>query len=852
MEEKELPIEKDEEETPKRRRSSRSTTIQQKKSPKAKRSPSPPELSETVSKSTFADSEEITEERVPPLLSLEGFQHRVSVKQMTTTTEKAVSPKFLHKESLKSHRSPQKGGRYVRERNESNSNPPAPQPSAATCTIQQTPNWCQEAEKVKPKIQDSHMTQETVRGSMTRGATTKDVKVKSSLVLIKPPVRSKSGGKAYVREQSLHIVEKSSSRGVQAMSILEKQEPESKENKERTITLSSCPEVGRSNVKTMSILEKVDKDKLDANSAVCSDAFESDKTVVSSVSVSSLPKTRKLRVRSSSSNRKQPETNILKTVNHPDIQEKHETEVLNVSLDVAQTPLPAWTKLDKPELQSCGLNQTKEVATDLPSVQDKESLLTVTEELTEKSNLGVSHVSGPDVIGGITISTDHSLGKEVSHSGSVEVQQPFLGNLSSEKEEPMHMNEISEIKQTEVKPAAEEDLNMFENTVQLKESVKLEQPNEVASEMVLGEIPLKPFAEISVLESEATTGTHESSASVTETFEDSEITERASAITSDGNAESLAVHETMTCDPDLQKMSDILTPKDAPQITSHQDIVTKPVVFEQSTFPSSKTEYSITSELDTQVDDVAGVQITHEAMVKNQAPFETPEKAISDDEIITQPTQDFLTAIPDMTEALRTEDIVTKDSDLVDHEIIEPKGDKEFPAVQESEIMPPEISTGSQNSNVKMSDVHLPKDVKMTEANVPSSDVEMTEGNVLSTHVEVTEGNVLSTHVEVTEGNVLSTHMEVMEGNVLSTDVDKTEENVLSKDVEKIEGNVLSTSVEKTEENVLSKDVEKTEGNVLSTDVEKTEGNDLSTDVEKTEGNVLSIDVEETEGNVLS
>ncbi|PIO25522.1 hypothetical protein AB205_0133570, partial [Aquarana catesbeiana] len=597
MEEKELPIEKEEEETPKRRRSSRSATVQQKKSPKVKRSPSPPELSETVSKSTCADSEETAEERVPPLLSLEGFQHRVSEKQMTTATEKAVSPQFLHKECSKSHRSPQKWGRHVRARNESNSNT-SQQPPAATCIIQQTPNSCQEAEKARTKIQDSHMTEEAVRSS-TRGSTTKDVKVKSSLVLLKPPVRSKSAGKAYVSEQSLHIVEKSSSRGVQTMSILEKQEPESHENKESTITLSSCPEVGRSNVKTMSISEKVNKDKLNANSTVCGgDAFESDKAeVVSSVCVSSLPKTRKLRVRSSSSNRNQPETNILQTVNRPDIQEKHKTQVLNVE----QTPVPAWTMLDKPKLRSCALKQTKAEATDLLKGQDK----SVTEdELTKKSELGVSHVSGSDILGGTTSSTDHSLGEEVSHSGSVEVQLPFLGNQSSEKEEPMHINEISEIKQTEVKPSAEDDLNMFENTVQLEES---KQPNKVTSETVQGEIPLKKFAEISVLEYEATTGTCESSVIVTERCEDSKISEGASAIISDANEESLAVHEAMMCDPDLQETSDIsLTHVESPQITSQKDTITEPIFFKQSTFLPSTSKYSNkSSELDAQAEDVA-------------------------------------------------------------------------------------------------------------------------------------------------------------------------------------------------------------------------------------------------------
>ncbi|XP_018411601.1 PREDICTED: apoptotic chromatin condensation inducer in the nucleus-like [Nanorana parkeri] len=484
MEEKELPVEKDEEEPPKRRRSSRSATIHQTKSPKVKRSPSPPELSETVSKSTSADSEEMAEERVPPLLSLERFQHQMSEKQMTTATEKAVSPQFLHKESSKSHRSPQKWGRHVRERNESSSDPSLQQPPAATCVIQQAPNLREEGEKAKPKILDSHMAEES--GSITRGAATKDVKVKSSLVLMKPQVRSKSEGKAYVSEQSLHIVEKSSSRGVQAMSILEKQKPESYENKESTITLSSCPEVGRSNVKTMSILEKVNKDKLDANPAVRGgDSFEPEKAeVVSPVYGTGLSKTRKLRIRSSSANRNQLDPNSLQTVTCPDVKEIHETEELSVSLNVEQTAVLAVTMLNKPDLKPCGPMQTREEATDLLSKQVKESLSTAKteKEPTEKSDLDVSCLSVPDIMGGITSSTDHSLGEKVSYSGSLELQQ----------KESMHVNEISEIKQAEDQLSAQ-DFNMSENTVLLGESKKFGKPDKVTSKMVLEEIQLKPF-----------------------------------------------------------------------------------------------------------------------------------------------------------------------------------------------------------------------------------------------------------------------------------------------------------------------------------------------------------------------
>lgn len=660
IEEKELPVEKDEEETPKRRRSARSSTTHQKKSSKVKRSPSPPELSETISKSTSADSEEMAEERVPPLLSLEGFQHRVSEKQMTTAAEKAVTPQFIHKASSKSHRSPQKGGRHVRGRREGSSDPSAQEPPATTRVIKQTPNRGHETGKDKYKILDTHVTEETLSSPKTRGSTTKDVKVKSSLVLIKPPIRSKSDGKAYVREQSLHIVEKSSSRGVQAMSILEKQEPKSYENKESTITLSSCPDVGRSNVKTMSILGNVGKDKLDANLAMCGgDAFESDKAeVVSSVYGSSLSKRRKLRIRSSSANRTQQETNILPTVKHPDIQEAHKTKVLSVSLNVKQTTVPTVTTSKKPKLQACGQKQKKE--TNLLSIQDKGHVLPVRVEEFEKSDLKTTFGSDLDIRhGGITTSTNRFLVKEISCSGSLEIPQSSLNNQSSKKE-PILLNEISELKQ-EVQPSAE-DFNTSKITMQLEESMKLEKPDKTALQTLPEDIPLKPFAEISVLESEATTGKCESSVILTEILEDQE-TERASALIAESYGESQNVYETMKPHPDLQEMSNVMIYEDVPQITLQHvtNTITEPTFSDQS-FPSSSAGYSnVSSEFDTQVDYVKGVQIMHEAEIKIQAPLEASEEANSNgDEIKAKLAQEFCTATPvnreDVTKAeLHTE-----------------------------------------------------------------------------------------------------------------------------------------------------------------------------------------------------
>ncbi|XP_053558270.1 apoptotic chromatin condensation inducer in the nucleus isoform X2 [Bombina bombina] len=223
-EEKEIKTTKDEDDLPKRRRlSTRAVTpLQHKRSPGVKQSPAPPELLEISSRST---SLETTDERVPPLLPIEEMKQQFPTeKQDKALSEKSGPP--MPTEDAKVLRSPHKWRRQAREKAERGSELISHLHQEIS-VIQPTSNWRQESDKPKTKKHTSPLGEEKVSSPIGTkiGSTPKDVKGSPALVLIRPAVFGNLEGKRAAGSQSLHIVEKSAGRGVQAMSILEKQEP---------------------------------------------------------------------------------------------------------------------------------------------------------------------------------------------------------------------------------------------------------------------------------------------------------------------------------------------------------------------------------------------------------------------------------------------------------------------------------------------------------------------------------------------------------------------------------------------------------------------------------------------------
>uniref|UniRef100_A0A8C5MH09 Apoptotic chromatin condensation inducer 1 n=1 Tax=Leptobrachium leishanense TaxID=445787 RepID=A0A8C5MH09_9ANUR len=242
-EDKEIKLVREEEETPKRRRSTRANTPQQhKKSPVVKRSPSPPELTET--KTAAVAAERASEERVPPLLSFEGIKQQISTEKPVSSVSVKASPrKTPHSESSRAQRSSQKWGRQLRDKEDEGLEQPVNQLSDSSLVIRQTASWHKGVEKQKSNLQDLSKSSENdgIAVNIIGGASSKDVKARS-LVLMRPPVRAKPEGKTVSGEQSLHIIEKSSGRGVQTMSILEKKDPESNLQKDKVSKISVCTE----------------------------------------------------------------------------------------------------------------------------------------------------------------------------------------------------------------------------------------------------------------------------------------------------------------------------------------------------------------------------------------------------------------------------------------------------------------------------------------------------------------------------------------------------------------------------------------------------------------------------------
>ncbi|KAM4710369.1 apoptotic chromatin condensation inducer in the nucleus [Discoglossus pictus] len=320
-EEKEVKPVKDEEEIPRRRRSStRATTPQQpKRSPVVKRSPSPPELRESSSRITLLETKETTEERVPPLLPIEGARQQLfAEKQLSPLSEKAGPPHLLIPEGTRAQRSPQKWGRQSREKAEIDSEP-ASRRNQESCVIRPTPNWRQESEKTKAKRQESPLSEEkeSTPVSIKIGPISKDVKASPALVLMKPPVCGKSEGKKTVGSQSLHIVEKPARRGVQAMSILEKQDPSHHAVKEENISMRvpGCPEIDVSEIKPVSVLHKPESEKSDLTPTIHDkDVPKSEKLQESSIAVPAVSKkARKLKSRAFGSFHGQANSDVVKS-----------------------------------------------------------------------------------------------------------------------------------------------------------------------------------------------------------------------------------------------------------------------------------------------------------------------------------------------------------------------------------------------------------------------------------------------------------------------------------------------------------------------------------------------------------
>ncbi|MEE6524640.1 hypothetical protein FKM82_024209, partial [Ascaphus truei] len=317
-EEREIKPARDEGEIPKRRRSStRAATPQQhKSSPGVRRSPSPPELTQSGFKAAALEAEEASEERVPPLLSLEGVRHRLSAdKKVSPVSEKAGTPHLPHSEGSRSHRSPKKWGRQAREKAEGGSETAPRRHQESSFVIRQTPDWHQEAEKAKTRPQELPVPREKERRPIT---TSKDVKGRPALVLMRPPARVKSEGRMAEGEQSLCIVEKSVGRGVQSMSILEKKDTTPHVGVREgslSVHIPGHPEVERSEVKSLSVLNKSESEKSEGRPSlgVCGSP-ESEKTqVCSPVGAPGLTKMRKMKIRTSAGARGQPASDKVKS-----------------------------------------------------------------------------------------------------------------------------------------------------------------------------------------------------------------------------------------------------------------------------------------------------------------------------------------------------------------------------------------------------------------------------------------------------------------------------------------------------------------------------------------------------------
>ncbi|XP_053324442.1 apoptotic chromatin condensation inducer in the nucleus [Spea bombifrons] len=437
-EDKEIKVARGEEEVPKRRRSTRATTPQQhKKSPVVRRSPSPPELTETEAKS-IALGVEVTEDRVPPMLSLEGVKHQISAEtQISPVSEKAGSVKLLQTEGSHCHRSPQKMGRQAREKTEGASEQVARRHPESSI-IRQTPSWHKEPENTKAMLQGSTNETDGITMNIIEGATSKDIKARSPLVLMRPPVRTQPEVITSAGEQSLHIVEKSSGRGVLAMSISEKQDPESQTTNEKdTLPLQAVsPAVEHSKQLHLSLLQKPDMDKVDVSSPVAiQDLSETEvPQVISPVSSTGLTRMRKLKIRTSIGTNDQPESSTAtQSASLHSQQEKPTLDNTNKSPEIlVQSSIHRLSKLHKPKItpyeetqapphreaevtspmMAPDLSSFKHISTDCTAPDSKKR--------TEKTDFGVSNLAVKETPEGrtessIQISPDYKI-KEDTHT----------------------------------------------------------------------------------------------------------------------------------------------------------------------------------------------------------------------------------------------------------------------------------------------------------------------------------------------------------------------------------------------------------------------------------------------------
>uniref|UniRef100_F7DWP6 Apoptotic chromatin condensation inducer 1 n=1 Tax=Xenopus tropicalis TaxID=8364 RepID=F7DWP6_XENTR len=341
------------EETPKRRRSStRTVTPQQpQKSPGPNRSPSPSGLTERRCRTLSAEAEQVPEERVPPLLPLEGIRQQMSEKHTSPESEKSVSPKF---QIDRSYKSPQKWGRQTREKIERGLEPDAQKYQESSFVIRQTSSWSQESEKIKIKHQELKLNEEK-EGELkplfiTKSPTSKDIKPSPALVLIKPPSQGRSDRKTTLGDHSIQIVEKSSGRGVQAMSILEKQEPAtntSVKEDSKSLQIPICPDIERSETES---LPEIDQNV--PRQSVTDYEPEPEKPLtVSSIGAPAITKMRKLKIKTLKSTYDHSQHDIAK-IGHAHIHTNLEKETPDLSEIIVCRDVPFVPQIKECEQQS--------------------------------------------------------------------------------------------------------------------------------------------------------------------------------------------------------------------------------------------------------------------------------------------------------------------------------------------------------------------------------------------------------------------------------------------------------------------------------------------------------------------
>ncbi|XP_075685051.1 apoptotic chromatin condensation inducer in the nucleus isoform X2 [Rhinoderma darwinii] len=829
-EEKQLAVEKDEEETPKRRRSSRTTVaLLPKKSPKLKRSPSPPELLETVSKAATLEGEEISEERVPPMLSLEGIHKQSSEKQVSPVSEKNSSPRLLIKESPKSQRSPQKWKRQTRERLETGADAALQQAPVSTSVAPSE----ERAEKLEIKPQNSQMCEDTKSTSMVRSGASpaKDKKVRSSLVLLKPPVRSKSEGTSAVCTQSLQIVKKLSSRGVQAMSILEKQDREPCSDVKESQSLLSSPEFGRSSMKSKSVYEKSD-----VSSLYVSGSNESEKTNLSPACTPSITKTRRLKFRTSSAHQDQPEN--VKTIQAVDLQEK------------AQAPEIFKEPLDKEGESVLKVSECKPTK-EQPEEQAKTKLMNKTVMAVKPEEIDKPQSDEPvksilETPAKETTSTDNSLTENVCSSGPSEMEESSLNVTSPHTEETFLMKEATEMTLENRGPSITElTLGITENRKEARDSANVASAGAVVPETVPDtpqssstqeETPLKPYTESQTVdESKSTSVTEDCPMIVDETLENTEDASVSLMPILPGKQEPITVDETTQATVNIEEPPNISTSEDLRPVVNQEDTgllteaETIPTSSGTSALSSCSTESSNTTSELLQRSDSVSVRQTPEATVAN--------KTSLDSEISPQD---------------RAMDLEAPENNLVDQDL-PINSDREnltsplTPIVQDTTVDEPVKITAAEDDIVDE-----PVKITAAEDNIVDEPVKITaaEDNIVDEPVKITaaEDNIVDEPVERTaaEDNIVDEPVKIIvaEDNIVNEPVKRTaaEDNIVDEPVERTaaEDNIVDEPVERTaaEDNIVDEPVKITaaEDNIVDEPVKITAAEDHIVDepVERT------------------